>query len=247
MLESQDRGIRQWGTAIAMSLLLVPTIWVTRDPALFPLNRPHWSLFFELVANIVHALVLVRLPTRVLAVLLVLIAPALALATRAHGDIGFGAFQEGWYLGLLRVFWSYITGIVLARCWQARDRSAVLPWHVILALPLLALFALAWLPRWLGDMLAVLAIFPAIIWYASASSIPARTAPIIAGLGAISYPLYATHWPILNLFDHYWPGTGGKIAAAIAAVLVAALVAWLLDGKRLRQRMRESMSVQSGD
>lgn len=233
-------GARNWVMSIAMALLLIPTLWTTRGGALFPLNRPHWSLFFEVLANLIHALVLVRLGTRALCVLLALIAPALAYAAWLNGDLTFGAFQNGWYFGLLRVGYSYIAGIILARLWQQRERRAWLPWYAVLALPLAVLLAIELPPVWLGDVLAVVAAFPVIIWLGTASPVPPTARPALAALGALSYPLYAVHWPVLTLMENYAPSTAGKVAAMGLAIAIAAATAFLLDRTRLMQRLRES-------
>lgn len=50
------------------ALLLIPYLWRDRSGALFPLNGPHWSLMFELTANVLHAVLLWRLRNTVLVV-----------------------------------------------------------------------------------------------------------------------------------------------------------------------------------
>ena len=234
-----------WLTTTVMAIFLLPTIWVTRDPALFPLNRPHWSLFLELLANVLHSVLLVRLGTRLLAILLLLLAPALAFAAWRAGDMSFGGFQSGWYLGLLRVGYCYIAGIIIARMLDGAGPRASLPWYAILILPLFVLLLTEAAPIWLGDALTVIIAFPAILWLGAFSAVPSSARPALAIIGAISYPLYATHFPIVQLFRAFAPSESAKYLALAATILVALAIAWLLDRKRLKQRMQESRTAAS--
>ncbi len=115
-----DWGIRGWAERLAMAALLIPIITIHRDPALFPLNRAHWSLFFELLANILHALVLWRLHTRALAALVAMSALLFAWSCHYVGGGTAGAFQENWHFGFFRVLFAYSCGMLMARMWQTR-------------------------------------------------------------------------------------------------------------------------------
>lgn len=78
------QGSEKWdGTPVSMSmvmlamlmgLFLIPAVpgtgpEVRGNGEMYPLNGPSWSLFFEYIGNILYALFLRRLPTKVLTVL----------------------------------------------------------------------------------------------------------------------------------------------------------------------------------
>lgn len=223
--------------ALVVSVATIPLPMAT----MFPLNPPQWSLMVELVANGVHARWLHRVPTGRLALLAAACALAMAalMAWEGKGDLGSGILQLP--AGLLRAGWSYTLGIVLARIWSLRRPRPLADWRVALVAPVLAVIALPFLPGppWAGDVLVVTAIFPALFWVA-ASAVPGPSDErTLAALGALSFPLYAIHFPILSMADMLG-GEAGRIvgvgvaiaAAAGLAVVTSRRAAGRLVGKR---------------
>lgn len=231
-----DWGVRGWTERLAMAALLIPIITIQRDPALFPLNRAHWSLFFELLANILHALILWRLKTRALAALVAMCALLFAWSCHHVGGSTAGAFQDNWHFGFFRVLFAYSCGMLMARLWQARrpqgGRAAL---EAPVLAPLLVL-AVSPLETWLGDAIAVLVAFPAVIWLGAAPSPAGRLNAAMAWLGAISYPLYAIHGPTLLLARHLGGGLLLESAAAAGSIGLAVIVALTLERSRTRRR-----------
>ena len=71
------QGFTKWdGTSVPVSMLLVGTLLslfmipapasldVRGNTEIFPLNGPHWSLFFEYLGSILYAVLIVRVSTK---------------------------------------------------------------------------------------------------------------------------------------------------------------------------------------
>jgi peptidoglycan/LPS O-acetylase OafA/YrhL len=171
---------------------------------LFPLNMPAWSLFFELAANLLFA----ARWSRALAGALVITGIG-AIALVALG-LGMGTIDGGWakingHFGFARVAFAFFAGVAVCELWRRAPRKLSLP-APVLVLVLLGVFALQaergqrlWI-----DLLAVFAIFPALI-YLGAGARGGRFSGLWALLGAISYPLYILHWPMLQVLVHVQP------------------------------------------
>ena len=196
-----------WQAAVA-GLLLMP--WFAGATA-FTLNTPVWSLHFELFANLVH-----RFIERHLTLVLVISWPLFAMATAVHGSAAFGMMTEHFSFGYARVLASYSLGVFLFR--QFGDTPpARLPW-LILILP-----AMIWIPTAKLDVVIAAAMALVII---GGLSFNPRWGPAI---GAISFPLYAVHHPLLFRFHPWW----GLLLSLILAVIIARLLA-------LRQQRKDA-------
>src|SRR5699024_535852 len=55
----------------ALLLPVTPGVEFRGFAEMFPLNGPSWSLFFEYIANILYALFMHRLPTKILAIVVI--------------------------------------------------------------------------------------------------------------------------------------------------------------------------------
>lgn len=218
---------------LTLALAMIPAPWF--GLAVFPLNGPQWSLFWELAANALHALVLHRLSDRALLMVALLSGALLAAAIHHTDGCAMGPVADHWLLAAPRVVWSYTVGILLARRFRSRRPTELVDWRLALLLPLGFVLSLAWLPigRALGDGLAVLIVFPVLFWVLAAAVPSDRAAPLLTALGAVSFPLYALHVPVLVAVDYVAAGVAAHLAGAAAAVGLAA--AWAFGVPRLRQ------------
>lgn len=191
---------------------------ISPDPhAVFPLNSPAWSLFFELVANLIYALIAPALKRWVLTGMLVLGAALLVAAKLEHGELNGGVVIANFEMGFGRVLWSFFAGVAVYRLWRWRRAPQVSPLLCVVAL--LAMLAINL------DLLWVFVGFPLLV-YLAASAEPARwQEPLFANLGVVSYGLYAIHLPIIYLvhgviaLDSVW------ITLALGAVLSLIVIA----------------------
>jgi peptidoglycan/LPS O-acetylase OafA/YrhL len=218
------------------SCLMIPLPLVKeRYFNLFHLNPPTWSLFWEYVANIVYAIVLVKLPKKVLWVLTVLAAVALVYEAyhSKHLSVGWGG--DNIRGGGIRVAFSFLAGIVIYRSrWIIQSKLG----FVSLSLLLLAslMFPFNDKNAWLVDPLIVLLYFPVLIMLGAGAVKRQSTHAICQFSGRISYPLYMVHYPFIWVFYSYvekykpashelvWIIIGGTIALLLLAYLVMKFV-----------------------
>ena len=194
---------------------------------LYPLNVPAWSLLFELVANAVLALFWRRLSPAGLAALAGASALVLAVALEARW-LGFGtqgdAFNAGalWSSfggGLVRVVFSFFTGVLVYELWRRRPPRLQVP-PVVLMLMLAAMLAVV-PPRAAQDaydLAATLIMFPAMV-YLGAASAPGRFgARLFAWLGGISYGVYVLQQAYYSAIQAAEKGAALSAAGTILAI-----------------------------
>jgi len=196
---------------VLASLLLIPTFtfnWI------YPLDGPAWSIFFELFANLMHALILRRLPTRTLALLAALMAVILIIPA-SQLTLGVGNARPTFVFGFPRVIMSYSIGIILWRVWRDKPPIAVPPIFAFLAMPVF--FGTAIIANsntWISGYIFVLVLCPLAIAGGLRVTGSSRW---MTTLGAISFPLYAVHAPIL--YDVELVGLHFGWGAALSLVL----------------------------
>ena len=164
----------------------------------FPFNIPSWSLFFEVFANVVHAVLLRRKTWRFVAALGALAGVLFYGCAFFMGRQDIGAHRVDVVPGAARVLFAYCAGMLLFRVWQTkRFRLRVPP-----ILAGLALMALMMGPpiRWghaLGyDAGVTLVCFPALLLLSAASQPAPRWARGFQALGIASYAIYVLHIPL---------------------------------------------------
>lgn len=118
---------------------------------MFPLDGPAWSLFFEYIGNFVYALLLRRLPTKILMALAVVAGAGLCcfsignLSGCYHLGVGWTLGGYNFIGGMLRLFFSFTVGLLMARLYRPRHIRGAFWICTILIVGLLAM------PFW-GDI-----------------------------------------------------------------------------------------------
>lgn len=189
------------GLAWLLMVALVPAVNLPAAPYL--LNLPLWSIVYELVANAAHALGLVRLRKAGLAWMAALCALALAAIIVTSG-FPRGGFAEYHWLVLPRVGLAYVLGVLCYRLW-GDSPPLVVPFSVAaLALPVYVLAV--WLVPWQFAPLAfVLVLAPLMLFGGMQARFDSpRRLELASLLGAVSFPLYALHYPAIRLLRLEW-------------------------------------------
>ncbi|OGX83760.1 acyltransferase family protein [Hymenobacter coccineus] len=222
--------------AIGCTLLPVPISMDIRGwQEMHPLDGPGWSLFFEYIANALYALGARRLPNRALAVLVGLAGAALVhlAVTSPTGDVigGWSLNAEQLRIGFTRMLYPFFAGLLLSRVTAlGRVRHAFL-WCSLLLLAVLAFprvggAAHLW-QNGLYDSLSIVLLFPLVVWLgASGQPGGAVSGRLCTFLGALSYPIYITHYPLIYVYTAWvnrhkpplaqaWPVALLTFAAAI--------------------------------
>ena len=220
------QGSAQWDgthvtTSAVMLALLCAMFFIPAVPGapyevrgngeMFPLNGPSWSLFFEYIGNIVYALFLRRLSTKVLAVWVALLGVAWAYFSWTNVS-GYGNMGVGWTLdkvnfvgGLLRMLFPFSIGLLLSRRFKPfRIKGAF--W--ICSIVLLLLFFVPYINEneticlnGVFEFCCVAGVFPLLVWIGASGATTDRCSTRVCKLlGDLSFPLYIIHYPFMYLF-----------------------------------------------
>lgn len=198
--------------ATLLGLFLIPSptsIEVRGNTEAFPLNGPHWSLFFEYVGSLLYGLLLHRLSTKWLRVWVacsILSIAAYALLIE-EGGIAYGWSSEpvNFIGGALRMLYAYPMGLLMARVFRERQPKPI-KGHMFL-LCSLALILLLGIPSFGGkdtetiyQLACIFSFFPTIVWYGARGFVSGWQQKAVSFLGRLSYPLYAVHFPLIYLY-----------------------------------------------
>ncbi|TPG65383.1 acyltransferase family protein [Hymenobacter nivis] len=223
--------------AIGCTLLPVPLSLDIRGwQEMHPLDGPGWSLFFEYIANILYALGARKLPNWALAVLVALAGAALVHLAVAGptGDVigGWSLTAEQLRVGFTRMLFPFFAGLLLCRA-AALGRVPHAFWWcsallvAVLAFPRVGGAAHLW-QNGLYDSLSIILLFPLVVWLGASGQVTGRAAArLCTFLGAISYPIYITHYPLIYVYTAWvsrhkpplgqaWPVALLTLAAAVA-------------------------------
>lgn len=182
---------------ILQNAFLIPLLSAHAADA-FPLDGASWSLFAELIVNAAFALAWRHLGNRSLLAIVIAGYGVTALLALATGSGDFGARQANVLLSVPRAVPSFAMGVLLLRHWRAGGLAwlPALPPLPVMALFLLPLVALPAHFPVIGDILLMVVGWPLLV-----ALLLRRGAAMprwLRGLGALSYPLYASHPAIVN-------------------------------------------------
>lgn len=199
---AEPKSISQYIQLFIYSILLIPYP-VLKEKAfnLFSLNAPAWSLFWEYVANVMYALLLVRITAKHIFVIAALAAMVLMYTSYSYGNLAGGWSMDNWEVGGIRLAYSFCVGLLIyRRQWIIKNRCGYL-------VPVLLLISALLMPftsiNWLVESLIVLILFPFIVALGAGTSTPKSLQSSSIFLGAISYPLYMTHYAAIWIFGDY--------------------------------------------
>ena len=224
-----------------------------------PLNGPNWSLTFEYIGNILYALILRRLPVVVLGILC-LCSIFFTLDLTLGWDVfhllphgpqytvigGWSITPDQLYIGFTRLGYPFLCGLLLSRILPAR----MLPsnpggsymgirggfwWASIM---LVIIFSMPMIGRERGfadglyQAVCIIVLFPVVVLVGAGSkTTDKRSKAWCELLGAVSYPLYITHYPLMYMqmawFErHKDAPLWIHISVNVGVVLVSVCVAW---------------------
>jgi peptidoglycan/LPS O-acetylase OafA/YrhL len=223
---------------------------------IFPFNGPAWSLFFEMLANLLFFLNLrfTRIATGRIVAASLLVFAAIILAQ--HGEAGWGS--KNWFLALPRVTFGFFAGVLI---WEQRQsalyhslrvevaRKPVL-WAVLILVGLAVI--MTWrLPGAEMVFLAGILLLPLAVAAATAIPVAPRVIPLAVALGVLSYPLYCLHTPILHVVEaintRYALGLAGStyISLGLGLSLTLALLAAYGFDEPVRRSLRQHLKKTS--
>lgn len=212
--------------AFILSMLLLPYPYIDyRGGGLFPYNTPAWSLFYEYIANVFYALVLVRIKRRYL----------IAVCFLSAVWLVYCAYSAGWLIGgweirsigdgFARVAFSFSAGLLVYRY------NLIVKHKLGFLLPCLLLLGVFFFPHfhndWITESILVIIIFPFILSIGAGTETKGFMQSICDFIGRLSYPLYMTHittvWMFGDYYNKYQP-TGMKLFLIVTVLSVINLL-----------------------
>lgn len=222
------------GTAVLQAALLnlfwLPDVNTTGWPfgkelipsPIFPLNDPGWTLFFELVANLVFFAFVQRFK-KVSSLWLVVPACALFLYysfVQDHVHPGWGS--ENYLYAFPRVIAEFFTGTLIYAVGLHRHKLHRICTWIALGVTALTIIRFDF---WEHALLSSVTLVPLTIMLASTVQPAGLARRICQVLGDLSYPLYILHFPLFRLADEL---TGLRALSPVAQTLLMASVSIVL-------------------
>ncbi|MBW9060772.1 acyltransferase family protein [Agrobacterium pusense] len=214
--------------ALVTGLLFLPAPFtLTLNGALF-LVSPAWSLFNELVVNVVYARWGVRATVKQIAAVIVASAIVLVVAAAASGKLHLGFRWHEMYAGMGRVFFSFFAGVLVYRF---RNRVPELkPVQAALCLVLVCVILAVPVSREVRpffDLAIVLLLWPLLLFVAS-RTVPGPMVSALSGfLGTASYAVYVLHIPLLAWTEFLVPSITQQNIVLPAGVLFLIGTTWI--------------------
>ena len=221
--------------AFTMELFMLPS-WPTLYDRLFLINVVSWSLFFEMLVNILFVVFWKRLTPK--ALLRIIIASGLIVAAFSiyRHNASMGNFWRTSPIGLARTLLSFSMGILIYKL----HRGGAIRFHaspLIFALAaLLLVFCLLYpVPssvRGYYDLIFIFLIGPLLVLLGSSPRLEQKWLPLFTFLGSTSYALYATHangLPLVKALTERYFIHASVLTVSLLAVTLATLFAYALD------------------
>ena len=182
-------------------------------------NGPNWSLTWEYVGNILYALVFRRLPKIGLAILAAAAAfctldlcldwNVFGLLTEGHASHrytvigGWSLTAEQVYVGLTRLFYPFIIGLLISRIGKFIKVKNGFWWCSLILAVLFSIPCVGGADNILNGVYnatCILILMPLVVMMGAGSQIKGeKSAKVCNFLGEISYPLYITHYPLMYM------------------------------------------------
>jgi peptidoglycan/LPS O-acetylase OafA/YrhL len=189
---------------LGVVMLPVPPVGVGALLMAFPLNFPSWSLFSELMANVLHAGFLRR---RGIGFLLgtVFVAGLLLLGIGIHlGTVNVGTGSRETLYAIVRVMMAYTMGMLLFRLWKSGWVRIPIP-AVMVAILLMVVMAVPPVRYGIAyDMGATLLAFPVLLLAGAQAKLTERMTGVATALGQASYAVYVLHVPMAGVLRTIW-------------------------------------------
>lgn len=174
-----------------------------------PLNSVGWSLFFEYIANLLYALGLRKLSNKALTLFVVLAGAALMqfAVTNPNGDVtgGWTLNAEHMRIGITRTIFPFFAGLLLSRIARPVYIKNAFLWCSVLVVAVLLMPRIGGAEHlWMNGMyeaFCIIIVFPLIVYIGAGGVVRNETEDRICNfLGALSYPLYMTHYVLVYFY-----------------------------------------------
>jgi peptidoglycan/LPS O-acetylase OafA/YrhL len=200
-----NRGSVSYGELLAATLLgafnlpFLAASTAIGGPQIFPLNGPQYSLFFEVVVNIVWSVVRRFYQPWLSATIFLGCAASLPV-------VGIGGDEAAtFWLGLPRVGVSFFAGVLIYHFDRSYFHKVELQraFWFFAALLFLSFYYPAPLPPAM-HIAFIVVVSPLVVWTGSRVRLSGKLQSIAALGGALSYPVYVLHYPIFCWINGFY-------------------------------------------
>ncbi len=205
--------------SLAAILAFLPALWMPGE--LFLLNIPAWSLFVEILANALHGVLFRRLGNRGLLACLALAAAVFLWTTLATDRSVYSFRDTNLFPTLCRGITCYLIGVMIHR-WFGDRPLPVRPDAALIAFPLILVLFGNFLPPGPASILFAFVAAPLLL----RASLGLAASPAAMWLGALSYPLYAIHQPVLDVSRGFG---ASPVLALLLAMAAGVVVMWVFE------------------
>lgn len=249
-LSQSSLGYREASIAILANALYLPylsdfyvTVGKHNIPsAIFPTNDPSWSLFFEFIANLLLAAVVIRAQKVAYLITLCLIGMfglCIWLKVTWMGEPGWGAGNI--VGGLPRVTFGFFSGILAYLFYQRYGQLIPVVKPVFLVTLLVALFFKGWgSPIWLVETLFAVPVL--VLLGAVSMPVSSNEERRSEYLGWISYPVYCLHLPVYSIFTLATGNTDYGLIGLLICAPITIVLSHLLT-KKIEEPVRRIVSA----
>ena len=224
LLHDQAISLPEVALAIGLGMACLPTLTASRaigGPQVFPLNGPQYTLFLELVVNVVWAAT--RRIEGLWTALVITLVGYLFMALYGLGGDDVATF----WTGFPRVFGAFYAGVAVFHGQRRYEALANPRWSTVFV-PLFVLsFVLFYWPmplpaavKWSWSLFAS----PMLVLSGSKVVLAGVTRRIALLLGELSYPVYALHYPIFVWVNAGYQEVVGHRDIVTCSLVVVAVV-----------------------
>ena len=223
--------------ATLLSLLFLPDL--TRQPVdqLFPLNVPCWSLFLELLVNLLFVICWPALTSRFLLIVCALTGTAVAIAAGIIGHLDVGSTAGTLAIGLVRTVFGFSVGVLIARH-VPHERVRVGNVAVLLILVVVGVVIAgrpAAISRAAWDSTCALVVLPVVVAFGTRVDPGAQLRRVATFLGVTSYAVYVFHSPlaaVMNSATRVFNRAGAIVEPPLLGLVIVVVLlvsCWLVD------------------
>ena len=215
-------------SVVAFTALFIPSHMAGRDD-LFALNGPYWSLFFELIANLIYAAIRPLLTDSVLTSIVLLFGILITGVAYQQGNLssGFEWGMESLIAGFSRSIFGVFLGLFLYRRqlqFAQYFKNPNAAWLSFFAILIVLSSPDAGRLNWVVDVFCVAIVFPIVVLCAAQGK-SAKLQGFLLMLGSASYPIYVLHLPVAAILAIPFHAVVEKFVPISGVVLVLVLVA----------------------
>ncbi len=227
-------------SSLIASIILATAMLPSKIPgsaSLLPIHGPYWSLFFELIVNLVYAAIRPILSRKILIALIAFFGTLVSATALIRGDLDVG---HTWGIGSIsagfsRAGFGIFIGVFIFRNIESLARKfqkIPFPWiATTLAMGILASPSLGRLNP-IIDIASVIAIFPMLLIIASQGK-GSKAEKLLTALGSASYPIYVLHLPLGLIFSSYLKEQGIHATPTIGIIFLILLLLISLSAEKI--------------